>query len=122
MLRYWFARDLVEDSANVTADVSLQIRGQTAGSVDRFLSTRGIQLVGYARHFSPPILAFGILLHNRFQMRLSREIQDKGFSKPKGAKTPKPFNWFHLLEPGFLPVRFSPRSMWFLSCHPPPGL
>jgi hypothetical protein len=55
-------------------------------------------------------------------MRLSREIQDKGFSKPKGAKTPKPFNWFHLLEPGFLPVRFSPRSMWFLSCHPPPGL
>jgi hypothetical protein len=111
MLRYGFARDFVEDSANVTADVGLQIRGQTAGGVDRFLPTRGIQLVGYARHFPPPILAFRIVLHNRFQMRLSREIQDNGFSKSKGAKTPKPFNWFPLLEPGFRIVRFSPRFM-----------
>jgi hypothetical protein len=74
MLRYGFARDFVEDSANVTADVSLQVRGQTAGGVDRFLPTHGIQFVGRARHFSPPILAFRVLLHNRFQMRLSREI------------------------------------------------
>jgi hypothetical protein len=118
MFRYGFARDFVEDSANVTADVSLKIRGQTAGCVDRFLSTRGwrravLQLVAYARHFPPPSFAFRVVLHNRFQMRLSREIQDKGFSKSKGAKTPKPFNWFHLLEPGFRLVRFSPRFMSF---------
>jgi hypothetical protein len=112
MFRYGFARDFVEDSANVTADVSLQIRGQTAGCVDRFLSAV-LQLVAYAGHFPPPTLAFRVVLHNRFQMRLSREIQDKGFSKSKGAKTPKPFNWFHLLEPGFRLVRFSPRFMWF---------
>jgi hypothetical protein len=118
MFRYGFARDFVENSANVTADVSLQIRGQTASGVVRFRSTRGLrravlQLVAYARHFPPPTLAFRVLLHNRFQMRLSREIQDNGFSKSKGAKTPKPLNWFHLLEPGFRFVRFSPRSMWF---------
>lgn len=115
MLRYGFARDFVEDSTNVTADVSLQVRGQTTGGVVRFRSTRRavLQLVVYARHLSPPILAFGVVLHNRFQMRLSREIQDNGFSKSKGAKTPKPLNWFHLLEPGFRVVRFSPRSMWF---------
>jgi hypothetical protein len=112
MLRYGFARDFVEDSANVTADVSLQIRGQTAGGVDRFRSAM-LQLVAYARHLSPPILAFRVVLHNRSPMRLSRKIQDNGFSKSKGAKTPKPFNWFHLLEPGFRLVRFSPRSMWF---------
>jgi hypothetical protein len=113
MLRYRFARDFVEDSANVTADVSLQVRRQTAGCVDRFLSTRGIELVGYARHFPPPILVFRVVLHNCSQMRLSREIQDNGFSKPKGAKTPKSFNWFHLLEPSFRLVRFSPRFISF---------
>src|SRR5262245_21494276 len=115
MFRDRFACHFVEDSANVSADVSLQIRGQTAGAVDRVLRAMRramLQLVAY-RHFPPPILVFGFALQNRVQMCLSREIQDNGFSKLKGAKTPKPFNWFHLLEPGFRPVRFSPRFMWF---------
>jgi len=30
MLRYWFSRDLVENRANMTADVSLQGRGEAA--------------------------------------------------------------------------------------------
>jgi hypothetical protein len=72
MLRYGFARDLVEDGTNVTADMSLQVRRQAAARVNRLMPTRGrrcavVQLVAYTRHFSPPILGFRVALHNGFQ-------------------------------------------------------
>jgi hypothetical protein len=35
-----------------------------------------VQLVAYTRHLSPPILAFRVALHNRFQYACLGKIQD----------------------------------------------
>jgi hypothetical protein len=117
MLRYGLARDFVEDRTDVTADMGLQGRGQAAG-FRRFGPARDfaralVHLVAYARHFSPPILTFRVAVHNRSQEARFGEIYDTGFSELKGAKTPKAFNWFHLLEPDFLTVRLCHALMRF---------
>lgn len=110
VLRYGFARDFVEDRTDVTADMGLQGRGQAAAGLRRFGLARDfaralVHLVAYARHFSPPILTFRVAVHNRSQEARFGEIYDTGFSELKGTKTPKAFNWFHLLEPDFRVVR-----------------
>jgi hypothetical protein len=75
MLRYGLTRDLIEHCADMTADVSLQGRGQTAVGFRSFRRSRAlrralIRLVAEACHFLSAILCLRVASHSDPQYAL----------------------------------------------------
>jgi len=80
MLRYRLARDLIEHLTNMTADVSLQGRGQAAIGFRSFRRSRvlrraSVRLVAGAWHFWSAILRIRVASHSDPQYALSGNLR-----------------------------------------------